>query len=714
MSDGQRHAARERSPATYAAGVVLVLLCAILLCLGDSLRQPEVRLAGFDLYQRLYPRRGEAQPAIVVAVDDASAQRYGQWPWPRDKIARLIDRIAEQFPAAIGVDAVFAEPDRLSSHALAKRLRSNDPALAAALDALDDPDDALARALSHAPAALAIFGRSDGTAPAAPTTRRPRFILSGGDLPKTLASYPTADASYQPIDAAAAGHGFVNAFDSGDGVVRQVPLVALVEGMPAPALALEMMRIAVGAASIKAVVDGDGIAAVGVPAFQYPTQPDGSVWLHYGPHNPERFVSAWAVLEGAVPADLFTDRLVIIGVTALGLVDTRSTPLGGLMLGPEIHAQVLEQMVEDSFLYRPGWALPAEIAAFSLLGLMLSLAAAGAGIGLSLAALALALFLLAASGLGAFAQADLLLDVLSPAAALLVVYAGTIAVALVESRRHRLVLDSALRREQLAAARVSGELAAARDIQRGMLPPDSAPNDGDPRYRLRAYLEPAREVGGDFYDHLMVDDRHLFFVIGDVSGKGVAASLFMALSMTLARSVAGRATADLGAMMTEANEAIVLVNTETMFVTACAGLLDLDTGHLLVCNAGHETPLLLAPDAPHQPIEAPVLPPLGIMEGLDYTAVHLDLAAGCTVLLVTDGVTEAQDQAGALFGRDRLDALAAGLRADGTDPEAVVAAIRTATDAFQAGAAPADDITVLAVRWEGPRQPGAGAVPSNA
>src|SRR5206468_10863724 len=246
-----------------------------------------------------------------------------------------------------------------------------------------------------------------------------------------------------------------------------------------------------------------------------------------------------------------------------------------------------------------------------------------------------------------------------------------------------------------------GELEAAQRIQVGMLPRADLLRDDD-RIDLAAAMTPAREVGGDLYALFRLDDHRLFFLIGDVAGKGLSASIFMAVSKALYKSVALRASeADLGALMVAANVEVSRDNADMLFVAAFAAILDLDTGELDYCNAGHENPYVLSPDGALASIRDGDGPPLCAVEHFDYRGGSRTLRRGEMLCCVTDGVTEAQNPAGKLYGNARLEACLARIDVAVTTANDVVLAVRANVAAFATGAEPADDLTVLVLRWKG-------------
>ena len=201
-------------------------------------------------------------------------------------------------------------------------------------------------------------------------------------------------------------------------------------------------------------------------------------------------------------------------------------------------------------------------------------------------------------------------------------------------------------------------------------------------------------MGGDFYDCFMLDEHRLFLAVADVSGKGLAASLFMALSKSLLKSIALRTGADPGAILTQASVEIARDNAESFFVTAFAAVLDTRSGVLEFSNAGHEPPYLCRPGATPERLEHSGGPPLCVVERFAYPCARRSLAQGETLCVVTDGVTEAMNGAGAFYGSARLQAV--------LEREADVAAVREDVQRFAGGAEWADDLTLLCVRWNGP------------
>ena len=241
--------------------------------------------------------------------------------------------------------------------------------------------------------------------------------------------------------------------------------------------------------------------------------------------------------------------------------------------------------------------------------------------------------------------------------------------------------------------RLEGEMKAARRIQADMLPAPTA-GGASAGYALSAVLEPARAVGGDLFDHFE-HGRHVFFLVGDVSGKGVAAALFMARAKTVFDAVAATER-DPGAVLATLNRSLCRHNAAGMYVTAVCGMLDVETRTLTFATAGHEPPLLVRGDRPSEPLETEGGRVLGLIEIGEYPVSRRTLDAGDALVMYTDGVSEARDHSGDFYGNERL--IAATSRDAAGAAEVITAGLLRDVKAFVADAPQSDDITILTLK----------------
>ena len=655
----------------------------------------------FDASQRLAPRVVKTLPATIVAIDQKSMVALGQWPWPRTVLAQLVREIQRAKPLAIGLDILMSETDRSSPEHWLDNMPTHDADLAQALEALPSHDAELARALAGARVVLGLAGTPEPTGMLVFATPILVEGASKGDAVDTQARvrhFAGALTNLPMFERAAAGHGLLSV-DPEEGVVRRVPMVATIDGTLVPSFSLEMVRVALGVPTLRLRAGDGGIVSIGAGGFTMPTESDGAVRLHYSPRDARRFVSALDVLQGRIELDALAGKLVLVGMTGVTQVDYQETPLGDRMPGVEIHAQLLENLYEGAALMRPPWARPLEIALFVALGLVLIRAAPLWRTPATVTFAVAAMLAPALAALVAFKWGRLQFDALSPALALFALFATLLALTLGESSRERRALRRQMQVAREHSARVDGEMEAAQRVQVAMLPRTDAFRD-ERRLDLAATMAPAREVGGDLYDFFRLDGRRWFFMVGDVAGKGLSASIFMAVSKALAKSAAIRhPDDDVGAWMTAANREITRENSESLFVTLFAGILDLDTGDLVYANAGHDAPYCVGIRSGLRRLDAGDGPPLCTVDDFAYRGEHTFLDPDELVVLTTDGVTDMRDPAGAMYGRARMEALLQAWRGKPTGAQGIVDALRTDAQAFAAGAEPADDLTVLAFRW---------------
>lgn len=428
----------------------VILLLALLLRVEDPQPVQLARWWTFDTYQRLEPRAYEPLPVRIVDIDDASLARIGQWPWPRTKVAELVDRLHAAGAAVVVFDVMFAEPDRTSPANILSSWPegAGDDAMRRQIAGLPDHDERLAEAFArgNVVAGFAFSRSNSGSAPPDPKAG----VAIGGTPPHPfLPVNQSAISNLDVLNQAAAGLGNINFTAEVDGLIRRVPVFT--QYVPAgeepdysdpfalpklyPTLGAEALRVAQGARAFKirmsdasgevALADGSGIASVSIGNFPVTTDHRGNVWLHFTGFQADRYLPAWRLLSDERPigpADRLDGAIVLVGTSAPGLLDLRSTPLDAILPGVEVHAEFVEQVMTGTYLTRPDWTLGAELAAFAVLGFVLILLLPKLG------ALAGAIVCLCAIGLGvgigwySYSAARILVDPVYPAVIVLLIY----------------------------------------------------------------------------------------------------------------------------------------------------------------------------------------------------------------------------------------------------------------------------------------------------
>jgi adenylate cyclase len=399
-------------------------LLAVLICLRiwDPAPLEELRLRSFDLYQSISPRSSPVRPVVIVDIDEASIAALGQWPWPRTILADLLTRLAELQAAAVAFDVVFPEPDRSSPNEAVKHFREVDDATRERLAHLPSNDEAFAKAIAQGRVVVGQSGTHAVSARAPENSPQTGFATLGPDPARHLISFPHILRNLPNLEQAAAGRGLFTVRPEWDGMVRRVPMVMKAEDKIVPALTLDLLRTVTGSGAILIRTDEAGVRAVAVPGLELPTDQNGRVWVHFGLHDKARYVSAKDVIEGKVAPEKIAGKLVLVGTSAIGLLDVKTTPVHPAMPGVEVHAQVLEAALTDSLLSAPSYAVVVEMLGALLAGIMIALLAPVAS--------ALTLFATAAITVAAFIAASwilysryqMLFDATFPVLATLVVY----------------------------------------------------------------------------------------------------------------------------------------------------------------------------------------------------------------------------------------------------------------------------------------------------
>ena len=434
-----------------AYSIASILAAAAILPWGLLQPRPldDLRNFVFDTFQRIAPRAYDPEtPARVVGVDEASLEAFGQWPWPRTRLAELVTRLHDLGAAVIAFDFIFAEPDRASFENILPAIENSAARekLAKVLAGAKTNDQIFAAAIAGAPVVLGVTLADDpekstdfsdkimrqNKARAAAAAQKAGFVVAGDDATPFLAAFSAIVLPLAPFVEAAKGLGATNWLPDRDQIVRRVPLLCAARGQPVASLALEALRVAQGettyvvrssnASGQSALGRRTGVNAIKVGAFEIATGAGADIRPRYSFAHPARDISAARVLRGEVERSEIEGRIVFVGALASGLGDVRATPLEPSVAGVDIHAQIVESMVSGALLSRPDWAPGLEFVvaalAFAMVMALLSFASpfvsAAVGVG-AIAALFAGSFML-------FDRRGLLLDPAYPSVTIIAAY----------------------------------------------------------------------------------------------------------------------------------------------------------------------------------------------------------------------------------------------------------------------------------------------------
>ncbi|MGE4398238.1 MAG: CHASE2 domain-containing protein [Campylobacterales bacterium] len=338
-------------------GLVIFFACSI----GYLYLPKSVQVFDDKLRDLMFVFRGPtpaSKDVVIVDIDEKSLKELGQWPWSRNKFAKVLDNLAANGAGAIGLDIVFAEPDNSSPAKVLKEIgydASNAP----------DYDRVAANAVANSPTILGyIFAlENDGMKPTgAPNVAA---IVAEKNKPEVefLASAHRAVMNTKIIQEAGYSSGFFNTIPDSDGIVRSIPMVLKYENRPFPSLSLEMIRAASGYKKIDVYYDENGVQGVVMGEMEIPTDRFGRLLINYrGPAKTFKYISAYDVYAGKVDKKDIEGKFILVGTSAAGLLDLRATPFDSVYPGVEAHANAIDNIIKGDFLYRPSWAEGANLA----------------------------------------------------------------------------------------------------------------------------------------------------------------------------------------------------------------------------------------------------------------------------------------------------------------------------------------------------------------
>jgi len=359
----------------YARLVCLALLVGIAaLRIADFAPVEELRVRVFDGYQFVDPRVKTARPVTIVDIDEKSLAdpRLGQWPWPRTRIADIVNNLARMGAVVIAFDVVFAEPDRLNPDIAADNFRGLDEATREKLRALPSNDQIFADAIRKSRVVLGESGGRDVHSDLDKELPVTGFAMLGEDPEPYLFKFGGLLRNVKVLEEAAAGRGLFTIVPERDGIVRRVPMIMDAQDVRMPALSFEVLRILGGSGTIMIKSEKAGIDSVILQGLRLriPTDSFARFWVHYARNDPSIYVSAVDVLDGRVPPEMISQQLILIGTSATGMNDIKTTPVSRAMPGVEIHAQVLESALTGSALSRPSHGEVWEFLAALVAGLL--------------------------------------------------------------------------------------------------------------------------------------------------------------------------------------------------------------------------------------------------------------------------------------------------------------------------------------------------------
>ncbi len=601
----------------------------------------------FDLYQKVFAEKKDSD-VVIIDIDESSLGKFGQFPWNRKVFADILDKINESNPKAIGFDIFFTEKDKQSPDEIIKSYGLV-PADIAELQNLKSPDEIFSEKLKQSKSIIAVLGSNVPSHSNYDRKAKARFLSKGGDPKKFTYSYPYSIGSLEVLEKDVKGLGSISFLDQLDGIIRSLPLVVQFDKKIYPTMGLEMVRVGSKQKNIYVELNEVGIQRISARPHKINSDPNGIIWIKYKKSDKNQYISAGDVYDGKFQSDFFTDKYVLIGASAQGLFDLVKTPLGITIPGVEVHANVIENILDQSYLIRNPNTYIFELLFSIIVALITFILSQRVKPKLSLSIFFGNILAIIVIGFYIYKFRSELVDMSYPIFIVTVTFLTGLYFRFIEE--NKIALDNLQKEAKLLKER---ELAAG--VQKSLFPDISKFENF-----IFAKNVPARDVSGDYFDVVRATPEEYFFTLADVSGKGVKAGMYMAKASSIFRTLTNLKF-PLEKVVFGVNNELVEAKFKGMFVTAVFGKLNIKTGELVFINAGHESILTFDQNKNYEYIKSE-MPPIGIVKYFTESMVKSNTMnlKDKTFVVYTDGVTEGYLKNGEELGAEGVQKIIDGM-----------------------------------------------------
>ena len=603
----------------YLALVLLIVLVFIKISNIDFVKR--IENISYDTYQSIFEEESSFENVIIVDIDEKSIGEIGQFPWRRDIFGNLIEKLSEFEAAVIVFDIFFSEKDKQNPKTILNEfgILSNKNII--------DSDRILLNKIKNSKVILPVLGDVSVYDKKNNSKPKSNIIFKGTDGSQFLYKFKNKITSLENFNNSAQGIGSISYLDGQDGVLRSIPVLLDINGDVWPALSLETLRVLHNHKIILVSSDENGINQIKTRKYKIQTDPNAIVYINYKKFNKERYVSATDILNGKIDKKFVKDKIILIGSSAQGLFDFVKIPNGKVIPGVETHAHLIENMINDDFIIKNSTTKIAENILLIISLILALFIPSKISPKLSMVFFSTLITLLIVISI-TFYQFNYFVDVLY------IILVSTLLFLTTLYLRYLNENEIALENEKKQLI-LKKEREIAGEVQKKLFP--AAFEDSKLIYARNI---PARDVSGDYYDYIRVNDNEIYFTLADVSGKGIKAGILMANASSVFRSLA-KLEKPVSTIARYVNNQVSDSSYQGMFITAVIGKINIKTQEIEYINHGHEPIMIFNKDYNFEYIKSS-LPPLGIMkfdEDSFFKTTKKNIKDKI-LLIYTDGVTE--------------------------------------------------------------------------
>ena len=617
--------------------IILILLIALKIANPSFVKS--ISNLSFDLYQKVFTLKKTDSDVVIIDIDEKSLGKFGQFPWSRSVFAKILEKVNQSNPKAIGFDIFFTEKDKQSPEEIIKSYNLI-PADVSQIQNLKGHDEIFREQLEKSKSITAVLGSNVPSHSNYDRKAKARFLSKGGDPKNFTYSYTYSIGSLETLEKSVKGLGSISFLDQTDGIIRSLPLLVRFDNKIYPTMGLEMIRVGNNQKNIYVEMNEVGINRISARPYKILSDPNGIIWIRYKNSIKSQYISSSDVYDGKFPENFFKNKYVLIGASAQGLFDLVKTPLGVTIPGVEVHANVIENIIDQSFLIRNPNTYVFELIFAIIVSVITFVLSQKIKPKFSLSIFFGSIFIVIIIGFSLFLFRSELVDISYPIFLLTITFLTGLYFRFIEE--NKMALANLQKEAKLLKER---ELAAG--VQKSLFPDISKFENF-----IFAKNVPARDVSGDYFDVVRSTPEEYFFTLADVSGKGVKAGMYMAKASSIFRTLTNLKY-PLEKVVFGVNNELVEAKFKGMFVTAVFGKLNIKTGELIFINAGHESILTFDQNKNYEYIKSD-MPPMGIVKYFTESMVKSTTInlKDKTFVVYTDGVTEGYLENGEELGAE--------------------------------------------------------------
>ena len=602
----------------YSSIILLIFL--VLIKIQDSNFVRKIENISYDAYQSLFIEKSNFDEVVIIDIDEKSIGEIGQFPWRRDIFADLIQKLNQYGVSVITFDVFFSEEDKQNPKKILEEFNIKN-------DTVIDSDQKLLESIQLSNVVLPVLGDVSMYNKDNPSKPKTNIISKGADPSDYIYSFKNKITSLEKFNNAAKGVGTISYLDSPDAVLRSLPIFLKIENDIWPALSLETLRVLHGHKSILINSDETGINLIKTRKYQIKPDPNAIVYINFKQFDKENYIPAVDVLNLKINENKLKDKIAIIGSSAQGIFDFVKIPNGNVIPGVETHAHLIENIINDDFIIKNSFTTMAENILL-IISLILALIIPNKILPrFSFVFFAGLVFILLSTSVIAY-QFKYFVDVLYIILSSSLLFLTTLYFRYL--KENEIALDN--EKKQII---LKQEREIAGEVQKKLFP--TVFEDSKLIYAKNI---PARDVSGDYYDYIRINDNEIYFTLADVSGKGIKAGILMANASSVFRSLA-KLEKPVSTISRYVNNQVSDSSYQGMFITAVIGKINIQKKEIEYINHGHEPIMIFDKDYNFEYIKSS-LPPLGIMKFNDdsFFKTSIKNIKDKTLLIYTDGVTE--------------------------------------------------------------------------